>query len=91
MSEEKKRVGKRIVFSALKDLFEEETQTFLGKVGMKLIIVRRLDGTKQQHKCTIKEITDKGAIHTWDETIEQWFSFEVSDLVKKNLIAKILS
>lgn len=64
---------------------------FLGKVGMYLIIVRSSGGKQNQHKCEIREISEKGLVSTWDETAEQWYSFNISDVIKSSLVVKMLS
>lgn len=65
-------------------------ENFLGKVGMKLIVVRTTGGKQGQHRCEIREISDKGLVLTWDEMVEQWYSFNISDVVKKAVVVKML-
>lgn len=55
---------------------------FVGKVGSEIVVNRFRNGKESFHICTIKQIEENGLLHTWDETVQQWFVFPVSDAPK---------
>ncbi len=59
---------------------------FAGQVGSKLVVSRLRSGKNTFSVCVVKQLEeDSGLIHTYDETIEQWFTFstrEPPDVVK---------
>ena len=57
---------------------------FIGKVGGEIVVSRFRNGKDTLSICTIKEIgtDEKGLIHTWDETLQQWFVFPVKEAPK---------
>lgn len=53
------------------------------------IIINRWRNSKNTLSiCTIKQIDKDGLVHTWDETIQQWFAFHIT---KPPEIVKIYS
>lgn len=54
----------------------------VAKIGTEIIVNRFRNGKESFHVCTIKQIDENGLIHTWDETIHQWFVFSVKDSPK---------
>lgn len=91
--EKKPRAPRKIKLKFKLDTLPDviDGDNFLGKVGTFLIIVRTAGGKQNQHKCEIRDISDKGLVSTWDETAEQWYSFNISDVAKHSLIVKMLS
>ncbi|MBM3194137.1 MAG: hypothetical protein FJZ60_00050 [Chlamydiae bacterium] len=55
---------------------------FVALVGSEIIVNRFRNGKESFHVCTVKQIDENGLIHTWDETIHQWFVFSVKDSPK---------
>jgi len=55
---------------------------FVGKIGGEIIVSRFRNGKDTLSICTVKEIDEKGLIHTWDETLQQWFVFPVKEAPK---------
>lgn len=52
---------------------------FVGKVGSEIIVDRFRNGKTSFHVCTVKQLDENGLIHTWDETIHQWFVFSLNE------------
>ena len=52
---------------------------FVGKVGDEIVVSRSRSGKKELHICTVKQIDESGLLHTWDETIHQWFVFPANE------------
>jgi hypothetical protein len=48
---------------------------FKGQVGCEIVVNRYRNGKETLSICTVKEIEETGLIHTWDETLQQWFVF----------------
>lgn len=48
---------------------------FIGKIGQEIVVERFRNGKKSFSICTVKQVDEKGLIHTWDETLQQWFVF----------------
>jgi len=61
---------------------------FVGQVGNEIIVDRFRNGKQAFHVCTVKELEENGLIHTWDETIHQWFVFSTNEAPK---VVKLLS
>ena len=55
---------------------------FVGAVESKLIVSRFRDGKETLTICTVKQIDETGLIHTWDETLQHWFTFPISEAPK---------
>jgi hypothetical protein len=55
--------------------------------GTKVIIPRLKAGRESLSKCEIMKVDDDGVIHTWDETLNQWYLFRVTD----NIVVKIIA
>jgi len=55
---------------------------FIGKVGTEIVVNRFRNGKESFHICTIKQIEESGLLHTWDETIQQWFVFPINEAPK---------
>lgn len=53
--------------------------TFVGKVGDEIVVSRNRGGKNELHVCTVKQIDETGLLHTWDETIHQWFVFPLKE------------
>jgi len=51
---------------------------FIGNVGNEIVVSRFRNGKNTLSICTIKQIDEKGLIHVWDETLQQWFVFPES-------------
>lgn len=58
---------------------------FLSKVNDRILVVKDIDGKKTQCTCLVKIVRDD-RIETWDETLQRWFSFKLSD----NIVARLL-
>jgi hypothetical protein len=54
-------------------------------IGSKVIIPRVRAGRQSLSECEVKKVDDDGVVHTWDETLNQWYLFKVTD----NLIVKV--
>lgn len=52
---------------------------FMGNVGTELIATRRKDGKEKLVILTVKKINDDGLVESWDETIQQWFNFNLKE------------
>lgn len=61
---------------------------FVGTVGTEIIVSRLRHGKEALHVCTVKQIEESGLLHTWDETIHQWFVFPITEGPKVFKIAK---
>lgn len=58
---------------------------FLSKVNDRILVVKDVDGKKIQCTCLVKIVRGE-LVETWDETLQRWFSFKLSD----NIVAKLL-
>jgi len=54
-------------------------QKFVGQVGSELVVGRFRNGKETLSICVVKEIKEPGFINTWDETLQQWFAFTISE------------
>lgn len=61
---------------------------FVGQINSEIIVDRFRNGKNTFSICTVKQLDDSGLIHTFDETLQQWFSFSVTDSPK---IVKLMS
>lgn len=61
---------------------------FAGQIGGEIVVERFRNGKNSFSICTVKQVDDNGLIHTWDETLQQWFVFPTSQPPK---IAKLFS
>lgn len=61
---------------------------FVGQIGNEIIVDRFRNGKQAYHVCTVKQLDESGLIHTWDETIHQWFVFSVTEAPK---VTKLLT
>jgi hypothetical protein len=52
---------------------------FVGEIGCEIVVNRFRDGRDSLSICTVKQIDEKGLIHTWDETLQHWFTFPVNE------------
>jgi hypothetical protein len=73
---EVKKVKRGFKTDQLPDAFVDGN--FIAKVGSEIIVSRYRNGKDTLSICTVKEIEDSGLIHTWDETLQQWFVFPIS-------------
>lgn len=84
MAEKKEQTGRKLSRSfkvnTLPDAIVD--QKFLGKLGSELIVSRFRNGKQGYSICTVKEVNESGFINTWDETLQQWFAFTISDSPK---------
>ena len=55
---------------------------FVGNVGSEIVVSRFRNGKNTFSVCTVKQIDESGLIHTWDETLQQWFVFPASEAPK---------
>lgn len=58
-------------------------------VGSELIVEKYRNGKNVHVLCTVKKVDDDGLVHTWDETIHQWYMWSLKDpprVVKINLL-----
>lgn len=51
---------------------------FAGAIGSEILVNRFRNGKESLHICTVKEIDNNGLLHAWDETLQQWFVFPVT-------------
>jgi hypothetical protein len=63
---------------------------FTVPVGGELLVVKKRDGKMMRSLCVVKKIGED-TIDTFDETKQQWFSFELSKLSQHDVIIKSLS
>lgn len=61
---------------------------FIGQINSEIIVGRFRNGKNTFSICTVKQLDDSGLIHTFDETLQQWFSFSIIDSPK---IVKLMS
>jgi hypothetical protein len=61
---------------------------FQANVDARLVVGRSRNGKQVLTICTVKKINENGLIETWDETLQQWFAFNVSEAPK---IIKIMN
>lgn len=61
---------------------------FIAQIGNEIIVDRFRNGKQAYHVCTVKQLDENGLIHTWDETIHQWFVFSVTEAPK---VTKLLT
>lgn len=54
-------------------------QKFLGQIGTEIVVKRFRNGKEALSICVVKEIKESGFINTWDETLQQWFAFTVTE------------
>ena len=47
-----------------------------------LVVERFRNGKNMLCICTVKQLDESGLIHTWDETLQQWFVFPASEAPK---------
>lgn len=57
-------------------------QKFVGQVGDEIVVERFRNGKNTFSVCTVKQVDEAGLIHTWDETLQQWFVFPSSQSPK---------
>jgi hypothetical protein len=55
---------------------------FVGQINSEIIVSRFRNGKNTFSVCTVKQLDDSGLIHTFDETLQQWFSFSATDSPK---------
>jgi len=55
---------------------------FVGQVGTEIVVNRFRNGKETLSICTVKQIDEAGLIHTFDETLQQWFVFPTKDAPK---------
>jgi len=55
---------------------------FVGTIGSEIIVSRFRNGREALHVCTVKEVSADGLLHSWDETLQQWFVFPVKEAPK---------
>lgn len=61
---------------------------FVGQVGSQLVVERFRNGKKMLTVCTVKQLDESGLIHTWDETLQQWFVFPVKEAPRLTKLLK---
>lgn len=52
---------------------------FLGKIGTELVVSRFRNGKETISVCIVKQIEDTGLVHSFDETLQQWFTFSTKE------------
>lgn len=50
---------------------------FLASVGSEVVVERLRNGRTILSICTVNEVTENGLVHTYDQTVEQFFTFSV--------------
>jgi hypothetical protein len=70
-----KKLKKNFNFAQLPDAIVDGK--FICETGSKVIVERSKNGKNFLSICTIYEISDKGYVSTFDETIEQYFTFSL--------------
>jgi hypothetical protein len=55
---------------------------FVGEIGHEIVVSRFRNGKDTLSICTVKQVDEKGLVHTWDETLQQWFVFPVTESPK---------
>ncbi len=48
-------------------------------IGSELIIEKYRNGKNTLTVCTLKRVDEDGLVHTWDETVQQWYMFSLHD------------
>lgn len=71
-----KKLKKSFNFASLPDAIIDGKFTCV--VGTKIIVERMKNGRNILSICTIQEVSEKGLVHTYDETVEQCFSFSIA-------------
>lgn len=72
-----KKVKRSLKTESLPDAIVEGK--FVGQIGSEIVVSRFRNGKNALHVCTVKEIGADGVLHTWDETLQQWFIFPVKE------------
>lgn len=72
-----KKVGRNFKPDSLPDAIVEGK--FMGQVGSELIVSRFRNGKNTFSVCTVKQLDESGLVHTFDETLQQWFTFSLTD------------
>lgn len=70
-----KKLKKSFNFAQLPDAIVDGR--FICEIGSKVIVERSKSGKNFLSICTIYEISEKGYVSTFDETIEQYFTFSL--------------
>lgn len=81
-----KKLKKNFDVSALIDAFVDGELTC--PLGSELILSRFRNGKEVLTICTVKSVQDNGLVHTWDESVQQWFIFSKLDPPK---VAKVMA
>lgn len=82
---EKKSVEKQLLKKVKRGFNPEKLQDAIVEnklvvsIESEIVVNRFRNGKESYHVCTIKRIDESGLIHTWDETIQQWFTFSIND------------
>jgi hypothetical protein len=77
---ELRKVKKGLDLSSLSDAIIEGK--LIVPIGTELITERYRNGRNVAIICTVKQIDDDGLIHTWDETVQQWYIFNIKESPK---------
>ena len=84
--QDKKKKSEKVDTKKLRRGFKPESLAdalvegkFAGSVGSEIVVSRNRGGKKELHVCTVKQIDESGLLHTWDETIHQWFVFPLKE------------
>jgi len=72
-----KKVKKSLKIDALPDAIVDGK--FVGQIGTELITLRYRDGKEKSALVTVKQIDTDGLVHSWDETLHQWFLFSLKE------------
>lgn len=53
---------------------------FLGQVGTRLVVSRLRNGKETFSTCVVKQLEEvTGLVHSFDETLQQWFTFSIKE------------
>ena len=72
-----KKVGRNFKPDSLPDAIVEGK--FTGQVGSEIVVSRFRNGKNTFSVCTVKQLDESGLVHTFDETLQQWFVFSLTD------------
>ena len=62
---------------------------FTPNPGDKIIICRRRGSGKQVSVCDVKSKDEAGHVEVWDDTIHQWFAFNVAEAISTQMVVKV--
>jgi len=85
--EPKRKLSKAVKIATLSDAVVEGK--LIAKIDSELVIERIRSGKTVACICVVKKIEDTGLVHVWDDTLGQWYAFNVLEPPKVVKVLKI--